>query len=70
MYWKFVTELFCNKGLISDLILLGEADAEHFLPEKKLIIFSYKQICLTRKLVCQEFLPHNSETSKHITGSE
>jgi len=50
MYWKFVTERFCNKGLISDLILLGEADAEHSLPGKKTYHFFLQTDLFDKKI--------------------
>ena len=55
--WKFVEKLFFNKGLISGLILLGQGDKQDFFPEK-MVMFFFAQTCfLTKKMVCQDFLP-------------
>ena len=40
------------KGLIIDLILLGQADKQYFFPEK--CLFFTQTIFLTKKMVCQK----------------
>ena len=54
--WKFAEKLFFNKGLISGLILLGQGDTQDFFQKKWSCFFA--QTCfLTKKNVCQDFLP-------------
>jgi hypothetical protein len=53
--WKFVEKLFFNKGLTSDLILLGKPDKQYFSRKHHSCFFH--NIFVTKKNVCQEFLP-------------
>jgi hypothetical protein len=51
--WKCVKKLFFNKGLISNLILLGKADKHDFF-QKKCQAFFTQTLFL---IVCQKILP-------------